>query len=671
MTALTAAKRWVHRAAWLAFASLAWPIPATATPSSELEELTIEDLMDLETDIATRVPMSPRDLPGIITILHRDDILRSGARDLLDLLQRVPGLQAELDVQGVLGLAVRGQWAADGRVLLLVDGQELTEPMYGASPLGGRFALANLQRVEVIRGPATARYGGGASAAVISVTTLAAGGPDHGQAHVQACARSTGLGCAIAGASFVHHEDDVRVGLAVHGSDTRMSAGRYEDFWGDGFEAHEVNRRRQLQVSGTLDVGSAHLRVGAEHFAMRQQDVYDEVAESPVRNWFDTAWLRGWVDRSVGSRWVVTPSFALTRASPWNSGATVGPDDSNFYDRRNTRGDLGVGALGQLGRGVQLDLGAGFRMDHIRSGPRWKEWPLPSGTRSAMYWNAYGRAELLWVTRHLNLMAGVRAAYQDPMGPRVVPRLAITTSSDRAHAKLLLAGAYRAPTYEQLFPIWDDNIDAPDLTPEASGTVELEVGVRPADGVQLRANGFLTAIRNPIVFASDEDDWDYFFNGDKVASGGAEGEVRFRRTEADVTVTYAFSHPIGDPIDTFALTDRPGRVAAMANHSAAVTAALSPRRGVWVTPVARVLGPRTVFSGVDEDDELLESDLPAAVLLDLTVRAEDLAQGRLDVELGIHDLLGQDPGWHQPYAGWHAPMPGRGRELRLRASYGF
>jgi len=188
-----------------AFVRLSWllMLPTLASAIPDLEALSLEELMDLETDVATRIPMAERDVPGVVTVIHRDQIRRSGARDLLGLLQRVPGFHFDMDVQGVVGVSTRGHPGDNGRVLLLFDGQVLTEPMYGTSPLGGRFLLDNIQRVEVIRGPAAARYGGGAGAAVINVVSVAAEGPEGVQAPVQACARPAGLGRPLAGGTAV------------------------------------------------------------------------------------------------------------------------------------------------------------------------------------------------------------------------------------------------------------------------------------------------------------------------------------------------------------------------------------------------------------------------------------------------------------------------------------
>src|SRR4051812_16092564 len=92
--------------------------PAYATP---FYQMSLEQLMNVEVSIASKLPMSNREAPGIVTILNRDEIIHSGATDLLDLLQMVPGIGFGVDVDGVVGIGVRGNWAHEGKVLLIWD----------------------------------------------------------------------------------------------------------------------------------------------------------------------------------------------------------------------------------------------------------------------------------------------------------------------------------------------------------------------------------------------------------------------------------------------------------------------------------------------------------------------------------------------------------------------
>ena len=205
---------------------------ALAGPGSRIEDVRLEDLMDLDEDVSTRAPMTEREYPGTITIVHREEIQRMAARDLLDVLQRIPGFQAGLDVQGVVALAVRGQWSAEGRVLLLLDGQPMNEPMYGMTPLGGRFDLSQVQRIEIIRGPGASKYGFGATAAAINIVTVMSEGAEGGSVHLTGCMRAMGAGCTLGGVTFVHQRDRVRVGASWLAGQARLFGGRYTDFYG-------------------------------------------------------------------------------------------------------------------------------------------------------------------------------------------------------------------------------------------------------------------------------------------------------------------------------------------------------------------------------------------------------------------------------------------------------
>jgi outer membrane cobalamin receptor len=120
---------------------------------------------------ATRQSVPIRESAGIVTLLDRSDIQASGARDLVELLRMVPGLDFGSDTNGVVGIGVRGNWGHDGKVLLLVDGLDMVEPLYGTNPFGGHYPLGNVERIEVIRGPGSAVYGGFAELAVINVIT--------------------------------------------------------------------------------------------------------------------------------------------------------------------------------------------------------------------------------------------------------------------------------------------------------------------------------------------------------------------------------------------------------------------------------------------------------------------------------------------------------------------
>ena len=100
---------------------------------------------------------------------------RYGHRTLADTLASVRGFYSTYDRNysyvGMRGFARPGDY--NTRVLLLIDGQRLNDPIYDMAPIGTDFPIdiSLIERVEVIRGPGSSLYGTNAVMAVINVIT--------------------------------------------------------------------------------------------------------------------------------------------------------------------------------------------------------------------------------------------------------------------------------------------------------------------------------------------------------------------------------------------------------------------------------------------------------------------------------------------------------------------
>src|SRR5262245_40337154 len=119
----------------------------------DLRGETLEDLLNMKTSVATKKEVGSRASPGIVTIITDEEIRSLGARDLIDVLRLVPGITFAYDTQGVVSLGIRGLWAQEGKVLLLVDGIEMNELQYAGLTFGNEFPVDQIKRVEIIRGP--------------------------------------------------------------------------------------------------------------------------------------------------------------------------------------------------------------------------------------------------------------------------------------------------------------------------------------------------------------------------------------------------------------------------------------------------------------------------------------------------------------------------------------
>lgn len=123
----------------------------------------------------SRLPQRLDDTPGAVTILDRDMIRRSGARDVADLMRLVPGFQTSASsLSGVPLASYHGGFDHySARMQVLVDGRSVYSTYLGGGTGPGlqTVALEDIDRIEVLRGSNSAAYGARAMLGVVNIVT--------------------------------------------------------------------------------------------------------------------------------------------------------------------------------------------------------------------------------------------------------------------------------------------------------------------------------------------------------------------------------------------------------------------------------------------------------------------------------------------------------------------
>jgi len=153
--------------------------------------LELEDLLQQRITSSTLTSENIKTVPSSITVYTRADIRRLGMRYLSDLVNFVPGFQSVRndDSSASYTMSSRGRRVGQGarELLILWDGQRLNDEVSGGTGLkDGLIVLDNVERIEFIRGPASALYGSSAMTGVINIITrsepeLYLGLGNHGQ----------------------------------------------------------------------------------------------------------------------------------------------------------------------------------------------------------------------------------------------------------------------------------------------------------------------------------------------------------------------------------------------------------------------------------------------------------------------------------------------------------
>lgn len=146
---------------------------APGQSAQDLKRLTIEELADLAVTTATKRVERLSEVAAAITVIRGDDIRRSGATSLADALR----LADVLHVAQVYGpgwaISSRGfNIATANKLLVLIDGRTVYSPLFS-----GVFwdvqdvVLADIDRIEVIRGPGGTLWGANAVNGVVNIMT--------------------------------------------------------------------------------------------------------------------------------------------------------------------------------------------------------------------------------------------------------------------------------------------------------------------------------------------------------------------------------------------------------------------------------------------------------------------------------------------------------------------
>lgn len=151
------------------------PVPAQSAEQTELEGLL--KILSEETAVATKTRMNGDYVPGIVTVLHGDEMAALGVRTVWDALSMVPGIEAVRDPVGVPSLVVRGiQFPFNsGNVKVLIDSMPATRDNAGFNSIVLDLPIQLVERIEVIRGPGSVVYGDFAYMGLVHIVTRKTG----------------------------------------------------------------------------------------------------------------------------------------------------------------------------------------------------------------------------------------------------------------------------------------------------------------------------------------------------------------------------------------------------------------------------------------------------------------------------------------------------------------
>ena len=649
-----------YRCAWLA----GFLLSSLTTFSQDLDSLLNLNAFTAESDlqkilnknvaVSSKNGLTTRETPGIITVISSEEIQNSGARDMIDVLRLVPGFDVQQDLQFVMGIGLRGSWANEGKVLVMMDGQPFNELLYQTVAIGNRFPVDAVERIEIIRGPGSAIYGGSAEYGVINIITKAADSLNGVAVYGTGGFHADAVGRTNAGVMAAKKSDTFSWDLNAFKGKGIVSDGKYQDL----FQSGDVQNLAKVTHADPMN-----LNLGLKYKGLAFRTMYDQFETSdPVtyvsnKNFY--ADLRyAW---KVNSKLLITPQLKYYNQVPW----TYGDADTNEkqFNVRAKRSLAQVDAMYDFSRKASVTFGGVYFQDEgidlLNSG-------LFQGAQTLTLNNFAFFAQGLFKHRLANATLGFRYEKNNRYGAAFVPRIALTKKIENFHFKILYSQAFRAPSLQNINIALNGQIK-----PEKSNVFEVELGYQFTPEMLLAVNAFSISTKNVLIYGSEgEGDafTEWYENSAKSGSHGLEMVYSIRKKRWYANITYSFSTALKD--NTVATYNVPGQsqYVGFSKNKLTLNTNFYITPNLSFNPTFIYATKRFAYTTLDDEGNPALTTLNPYTLVNAFFNYRNIVPG-FTLGAGAYDIANARPAIPEAYNGGYAPIPGRSREYVVKISY--
>jgi len=636
-------------------------VDSTMLLNDRFYDLSLEQLMNIPVDVSSKSSVNIRETPGIISVITHEEMLRVGARDMVDvLILFVPGMGFGVDVEGVVGVGFHGIWGNEGKVLLLVDGQEANEELFATLQMGMHYPVDMIDRVEVIRGPGSAIYGGYASLAVINIVTKASGN------------RAGSYGAFLSSFSrdaATHSDFSLGVtqpfaNCVVNFSATEGTGTRATRTWIDA-ASYPV----KLVDRSSIEVGNYNLHVAYKSLSIRgvldsyrlQTATLYGTALNNAKTYdqrFDSYFGEATYTYAVSDVLKIVPKLQYKQQYPWQLQVpTLG-----YYNKRYSKKvSFDLSSTYKLGGGSSILVGTSISRCNI----------LGVASDNLTINNDFGitnfsaYAQLLLFSRWINITAGARYDYYNHIGKSLVPRISITRAWKSFHFKTMVSQSFRVPGGVVSMRNFNGGKV---LEPEKATNLEVELGCRLFQSAWLTVNAYRVFFDKAIVYTSDPATGvGLYANVGKQGAYGFETDLRYSIKFVDIRINYSSYTAFNNSVQYFYVEQDNDAYPGFANRRVNGIVAINLSKSIALTPSISYYGPCYGFTV----DGLNSKEYTQTAVVNVTLTMRNVGIDGLNLYLGGHNIFDKNLPILQPYNGSHPPLPGESASVFSRLVFSF
>jgi outer membrane cobalamin receptor len=630
----------------------------------KLRDLSLEDLMNVEVSVASKTKeKSLRETPGIVSIITDEEIAQSGARDLIDVLRLVPGFDIGGDVFNVVGIGIRGNWAQEGKVLMLIDGIEINERNYGSLALGNHYPLEHIKRIEIMRGPGSVNYGGFAELGVINIITKSAEEIDRIQVNLTHGKMLKTIGRQNISLMYGNKiNKDLEITAAGYVGKGQRSDSEYVDSTGKTFNMANASDLNPHFLNLNLKYGNFSSRFLSDNYRLHSYDGYGEIGETPWKVDFQMwAYLAKYhYDFNQDLKLNLEGGYQHDQSWATDNG-TPKEFVKNIVEHSWLKSRLNYVFNDKL----QFAGGLEFYLDKSRDQALIDPQKIPNFQNYTLFLESDYKSS--WG----NITAGVRYERHNLFGNATIPRLALTNIIDQFHYKLLYGHSFRTPVTYNVYLNRE-------IQTEKNKVFEAEIGYQIHKNMTITMNVFDNRSTNTIVYDISPITLleSYFNSTDKVGSRGIETEWRFKEKWGNVALSHSFYQKTGSAdnqkvIDFQTSNEFKSVSLAFPTHKTTLNATFNLSPQLTLNSSLIFYSSRYGYDGVDEAGNPYLKKSPPSTLTNIFLCYKPTWFKNGDLGIGIYDIFNDKFRFIQAYNSGHNPLPAPSREIVFKVGYKF
>ncbi len=651
------------------FHTLAQDTTKTADQIDFSDDIGLEDLMNVKLTVASQKELSIEQTPAIVSVLTKEDIIRSASKDMTDVLRLIPGFEFTGDVNSEIGLGVRGITATEGKVLVMIDGLQMNENMYGTSSWIGRFDINQIEKIEIIRGPGYAAYNGFAGLGVINIITKKAQDIQGIEVHGTYSRLEKSVGRQQISVTTGFKKNDFSIKGSLYTGGLYRSEGLFKDLDSQQIVMNENKNNWVVPFQGYVVANYKNLEVKYFHENYNSTTPFhlDVLLQKPGMSNFHSRQFDVQYKHEVNTKWSLTPRINYTYSQPYKTtdySDSTNPDPAYFvFDHDNYRMSSTLGSQYKFSESFQFNAGIGYFHDkaekHLKSyDPKATE----DDSLLATYYDFNDYVELFFQKPSYTVSLGARHEYHNVFGNVFLPRFAATKQFNKISFKAAYSHAFRAPLAENI-------LINHTIKPEITKVAEIQVSYKPTKHLITSVNLFDNSISNVIVYDVINNEENYF-NFKNLGTRGIESEILFQYSNFTFGGNYSYYVKTKNDVPKYqALYSN--KLVGFAPHKFTFSTKYDFNTHVHLSSSLIILGERCAYTFEDSTDQPAQSELKPTAIWNATLSLKNIKNKGFSIQIGAFDILNSGYVYAQGYNGGKAPFRATGREISLRVSYVF